>query len=86
MITEFHLVEEGSGEGKMAAVEIRDNGSGIRPEDLEKVFTPFFTTKEKGSGLGMAISLKIIKEHNGFIRIDSEPGEYTTVTVYLPVA
>jgi two-component system nitrogen regulation sensor histidine kinase GlnL len=93
MITEFHLVEEGSGGegggdggGKMAAVEIKDNGVGIRPEDLEKIFTPFFTTKDKGSGLGMAISLKIIKEHSGFIRVDSEPGEYTTVTVYLPVA
>lgn len=85
MLTEFHLVEEGSKGGKMAAVEIKDNGCGIKPEDLEKIFTPFFTTKPKGSGLGMAISLKIIKEHGGHLRIDSTPGKGTSVSVYLPV-
>ncbi len=85
MITEFHLVEPGSAGGKMAAVEIKDNGCGIKPEDLEKVFTPFFTTKAKGSGLGMAISLKIIKEHGGLLKIDSVPGKGTVVAVYLPV-
>ncbi|MBI5492718.1 MAG: PAS domain-containing protein [Deltaproteobacteria bacterium] len=85
MITEFHLVEPGSSGGKMAAVEIRDNGCGIKPEDLEKVFTPFFTTKAKGSGLGMAISLKIIKEHGGLLKIDSTPGKGTDVAVYLPI-
>lgn len=85
MITEFHLVEPGSSGGKMAAVEIRDNGCGIKPDDLEKVFTPFFTTKAKGSGLGMAISLKIIKEHGGLLKIDSTPGKGTSVAVYLPI-
>lgn len=84
MITEFHIVDENSPGGKMAAVEVRDNGCGIRTEDLEKIFTPFFTTKPKGSGLGMAISLKIIKEHGGFLKIDSAPGKGTTVAVYLP--
>lgn len=84
MITEFHIVDENSPGGKMAAVEVRDNGCGIRPEDLEKIFTPFFTTKPKGSGLGMAISLKIIKEHGGYLRIDSTPGKGTVVSVYLP--
>ncbi|MBI5588616.1 MAG: PAS domain S-box protein [Deltaproteobacteria bacterium] len=84
MITEFHIVDESSPGGKMAAVEIRDNGCGIRHEDLEKIFTPFFTTKPRGSGLGMAISLKIIKEHGGFLKIDSAPCKGTTVAVYLP--
>jgi two-component system, NtrC family, nitrogen regulation sensor histidine kinase GlnL len=87
MITEFHIVEEGAkARGKMAAVEIKDNGCGIRHEDIEKIFTPFFTTKPKGSGLGMAISLKIVKEHNGLLKIDSTPGKGTTVSVFLPVA
>ena len=88
MITEFHLTDTGTkpgGAGKMASVEIRDNGCGIKPEDLEKIFTPFFTTKPRGSGLGMAISLKIIKEHGGLLKIDSAPGRGTTVAVLLPV-
>ena len=86
VITDFHLVEGGHGDGKMAAVEIRDNGCGIKEEELEKIFTPFFTTKQKGSGLGMAISLKIIEEHGGLLRIDSAPGEGTTVAGLLPLA
>lgn len=86
MITEFHLVEEGSAGGKMVAIEVKDNGCGIKPEDLEKVFTPFFTTKHKGSGLGMPISLKIIKEHGGHLKVDSAPGRGTAVSVYLPLA
>jgi len=84
-ITEFHIVE-GSGQGRMVSVEIRDNGSGIRQEDMEKIFTPFFTTKPGGSGLGMAITLNIIKEHGGHLKIDSAPGKGTAVTVYLPLA
>lgn len=84
-ITEFHLVERG-GDGRMISVEVRDNGPGIKPEDLERIFTPFFTTKPSGSGLGMAISLKIVKEHGGLLRIDSEPGKGTCVSVCLPVS
>ncbi len=70
----------------MAAVEIRDNGSGISRDDMERVFTPFFTTKPKGSGLGLALSLKIIKEHGGHLKINSTPGAGTTVIVYVPIA
>src|SRR3990172_2232007 len=84
-ITEFHLVE-GSGAGRMVSIVVSDNGCGIKIEDLERVFTPFFTTKPKGSGLGMAITLKIVKEHGGLLKIDSEPGKGTSVAVYLPVA
>ncbi|MFQ5736788.1 MAG: nitrogen regulation protein NR(II) [Thermodesulfobacteriota bacterium] len=86
IITEFHLAGDGPGRGKMAAIEIKDNGCGIKEEDLEEIFTPFFTTKRQGSGLGMAISLKIIKEHGGLLKIDSAPGEGTTVAVLLPLA
>jgi len=88
MVTGFHLLEPGreaEGAGKMAAVEIRDDGCGIKDEEIERIFTPFYTTKPKGSGLGMAVSLKIIKEHGGYLKIDSTPGEGTAVSVYLPV-
>lgn len=86
MVTDFHLVDEGAREAKLASVEIRDTGCGIPPENLEKIFTPFFTTKSGGSGLGMAISYRIIKEHGGFLRINSRPGEGTRVEVLLPTA
>ncbi len=75
------------GEGQIE-IRIRDNGSGI-PEDLvEKVFNPFFTTKptDRGTGLGLAISNDIVRQHGGTIRVDSEPGEYTEMIVRIPVA
>ncbi len=84
MPSDVHVVEQAG--AKMVAIEVTDNGSGIKKEDLEKVFTPFFTTKKKGSGLGLSISLKIIKEHRGFLNIDSQPGRGTSVKIYLPVA
>jgi two-component system nitrogen regulation sensor histidine kinase GlnL len=84
IVTDFHLVDEGTRESKLAAVVIRDTGCGIEPKDLEKIFTPFFTTKPGGSGLGMPLSYRIIKEHDGFLKIVSKPGEGTRVVVYLP--
>ncbi len=86
MLTDFHLVEEGYKGGKMASVEIKDNGCGISKENMEKIFTPFFTTKAKGSGLGLALSFRIIKEHGGFFKIDSNPGKGTAVSIFLPIA
>jgi len=69
-------------------LEVTDNGVGI-PEDLrEKIFQPFFTTKEpgKGTGLGLSVSSKIIEEHNGKIELSSQVGEGTTFRVILPTA
>jgi len=66
-------------------IEVADNGIGIKEKDLEEVFTPFFTTKRKGSGLGMGISYKVIKEHSGYIKIVSRRGEGTRVMVFLPL-
>ncbi len=93
ILTDFHLVEEG-GEpirrmgraAQMASVEIKDNGCGISNHDMEKLFTPFFTTKAKGSGLGLALSFRIIKEHGGFFRIESKKGKGTAVSIFLPIA
>ena len=62
-----------------------DNGSGIPQENLESIFEPFFTTKPRGTGLGLAITRQIVEQHHGKIRIESEVGRGTTVTVLLPV-
>ncbi len=74
-------------EGKRLKIDIGDNGKGIRSEDLEKLFLPFFTTKEvgKGTGLGLSVSYGIIKQLGGDIRVDSELGTGTTFTIYLPL-
>ncbi|MBI5683319.1 MAG: PAS domain-containing protein [Deltaproteobacteria bacterium] len=86
IVTDFHLVEKGYAGGNIAEIEIRDTGFGIPEENLEKIFTPFFTTKKRGSGLGLAISLKIIKEHGGFFKIESIHAKGTVVSVLLPIA
>lgn len=65
-------------------VEIKDNGCGIPPEMVERIFEPYFSTKEKGTGLGLAICKRILEEHNGSIRLESQPGKGTRVTITLP--
>jgi two-component system NtrC family sensor kinase len=69
------------------AVDFTDTGQGISTENMDRIFDPFFTTKEvgHGTGLGLAISYGIIKEHNGSVSVESEPGRGTTFTVRLPV-
>ncbi len=67
-------------------VTVRDTGVGIPPEQLDDLFTPFFTTKRKGTGLGLALTHKIIEEHGGSIQIASELKKGTAVTVRLPAA
>ena len=84
MATDFHLLKEGNVGSSFALIEIKDNGTGIEAEDIEKIFTPFFTTKESGSGLGMSISLSIIKDHGGFMKVTSEVGVGTSMLVYIP--
>ncbi|MBI1823628.1 MAG: HAMP domain-containing protein [Nitrospirae bacterium] len=65
--------------------EIRDTGEGITPEDLKKVFQPYFTTKSLGIGLGLALTKRIMEEHHGRIEIESTPGKGTKVILVLPV-
>ena len=71
----------------MVSVAIQDTGCGIPPENISKLFTPFFSTKEavKGVGLGLAISYGIVERHGGRIEVQSEVGKGSTFTVYLPV-
>lgn len=66
-------------------IDVIDRGVGMPPEALEKIGTPFFTTKPEGTGLGLAIARQIVREHNGELRIQSEIGEGTIVTVRIPI-
>jgi len=68
-------------------IEVQDTGCGISPENMSKLFTPFFTTKKevKGVGLGLAVAYGIIQRHHGRIEVQSKEGEGTTFTIYLPL-
>jgi two-component system nitrogen regulation sensor histidine kinase GlnL len=70
---------------KFIKIEFIDNGCGISKSDMNNIFVPFFTTKEKGTGLGLAVSQKIMHEHGGFIDISSAKNRGTTVSVYIPI-
>ena len=68
-----------------ALIEISDNGSGIEEGFLEKIFQPFFTTKEKGSGLGLPFVKRTINAHGGILRVKSKLNQGTTFSIYLPI-
>jgi signal transduction histidine kinase len=67
-------------------VSFQDSGPGIAPEDLEKIFQPFFSTKAKGLGFGLAICQMIVEKHGGMIKARSKQGKGTTLIVRLPSA
>jgi signal transduction histidine kinase len=75
---------EQEGGRSWAVIAVADQGAGIRSEDLPRVFEPFFTTREKGSGLGLYVVRRVIEAHGGSVEIASAPGLGTTVTVRLP--
>ena len=66
-------------------VEVKDNGVGIPAENLQHIFDPFFTSKDEGSGLGLAVSHQIVQEHGGFVTVESTVGEGTSFFVHVPV-
>jgi signal transduction histidine kinase len=68
-----------------AIVEITDTGVGIQPDQKQRIFDPFFSTKGQGTGLGLPTTRRIVLEHEGTIRVDSEPGKGTCFTVALPL-
>ena len=72
--------------GKYVKITIQDYGIGISKEHLLKIFDPYFTTKQKGSGLGLAVCYSIIKRHNGHIIVESELGKGATFDIYLPAS
>jgi signal transduction histidine kinase len=66
-------------------MEISDTGYGIPKEIQDKVFNPFFTSKENGTGLGLSIVKKIISLHHGRIELESKPNQGTTFSIFLPI-
>jgi len=73
-------------DGRNARIEVSDTGRGIAPEDISKVFEPYFSTKETGTGLGLAIVKKAVDDHQGTISVRSKVGEGTTFVITLPAA
>ena len=75
-------------ESRNVRIEIADDGPGIPREAMARIFTPFFTTKEvgKGMGLGLTITRQVIKQHGGTLEVDSTLGQGTTFTIRLPLA
>ena len=76
----------GAGAGRSVRITIADEGIGIPEENLGRIFDPYFTTKQKGSGLGLATSYSIIKNHGGSVSVESKPGHGTTLRVNLPAS
>jgi len=72
--------------GRYVCITVTDRGMGIPPAHLEKIFDPYFTTKQKGSGLGLAMSYSIVRRHGGHISVESSLGQGTSFSVYLPAS
>jgi signal transduction histidine kinase len=73
-------------EGEETIITFADTGEGIQPEELEKIFNPFYTTKPDGVGLGLSLTHRIIWAHKGKIDVESQVNEGTKVTVSLPIS
>jgi len=73
-------------EGSYIKIFIKDNGIGIKKENFDKIFDPYFTTKSNGSGLGLSVSYSIIKKHKGYIGFESEEGKGTTFLIFIPTS
>jgi len=86
MSDQFTSVQSDGKKLRLMVVKVNDTGRGIKQEHLNDIFTPFFTTKDKGVGLGLALSYQIIQEHLGTMRVESQENEGTTFSIYLPLA
>jgi signal transduction histidine kinase len=75
----------GRGGGRRVAIEIEDSGGGIAPAAVDRIFNPFFSTKDSGTGLGLALTHKILDDHGGSIDVRSSPGIGTTFRLVLPL-
>lgn len=72
--------------GRFGRVWVRDDGAGIAPEHLPRIFDPLFSTKRSGTGLGLAVVSRVVQQHEGLVHCDSAPGRGTTFDVYLPAS
>ncbi|MGC9985126.1 MAG: ATP-binding protein [Polyangia bacterium] len=84
-VVRVHLSRQAGGEGGEICIKVTDHGPGIAPDVLDKIFLPFFTTKERGSGLGLAVAYSIIQQHGGRIDATSAVDAGTTFRVILPL-
>ena len=82
----FAKVDLGQGQRSLAEIQIADEGEGMPEATRARLFTPFFTTKNRGLGLGLALCHRIVEEHKGAIQVTSEPGHGTAVSCFLPIA
>jgi CheY-like chemotaxis protein len=73
-------------DGDYVRIDIKDTGMGIPVSHMPRIFDPYFTTKQKGSGLGLSIAYSVVKSHNGYISVDSRIGKSTTFHIYLPAS
>jgi signal transduction histidine kinase len=80
------IVVSGGENGQRVRIDVSDNGRGIKPEDISKIFEPYYSTKDTGTGLGLAIVRKAVDDHHGTISVKSKEGEGTTFTITLPVS
>jgi two-component system, NtrC family, sensor histidine kinase HydH len=78
------IVVRTGGDDRGLAIAVSDDGEGMSPETKEHAFTPFFTTREDGTGLGLPLVRRIVEQHGGFVELASTLGEGTTVTMVLP--
>jgi two-component system, NtrC family, nitrogen regulation sensor histidine kinase GlnL len=85
VLADYSMNQKGERRARMVAIDVADNGPGIPADVLENMFMPFFTTKSTGTGLGLAICQKIVSEHRGMIKVDSDPSRGTVFTVMLPL-
>jgi signal transduction histidine kinase len=79
------IPQSGAHDARWVEIRIEDSGQGIPPDELRRVFDPFYTTKREGTGLGLAICHGIVEQHEGEIQLDSEVGRGTTVSVRFPL-
>jgi len=75
-----------SARGRRVSIAFADTGAGIKPEHLQRIFDLYFTTKEKGSGIGLSMVYRTVQMHDGEIEVESTPGGGTTFRVLLPQA
>jgi two-component system, NtrC family, nitrogen regulation sensor histidine kinase GlnL len=79
------LTPAGAGGSPQLAVDIQDTGTGIAAENMRRLFEPFFTTKPSGTGLGLAVTRRIVQDHGGTIAVESQCGQGTTFQIVLPL-
>jgi signal transduction histidine kinase len=79
------VIVRASAEGTNLCIEVSDEGCGISPQELDRMFEPFYTTKESGTGLGLAVAANIVEQHGGWLRASNNPAGGMTFRLELPL-